>query len=262
MSEIRLSVSKCKTFVDCQAKYNFAYIQKLPRKEYSFHILGKLVHRVFEMFHAEYINGINDPYHIIMSKVYKTALDEYKNTITQEIKKEAWDIINIYLKKITEDKKTNKLPNVLAVEKSFNLEVSIDDTLVILNGCIDRIQIDPDGIMHVCDYKTTKNKKYLKNDFFQLATYSYIILAEDPTLTKIRGSYILLRHNCEYITKEFSIEDILSIKDKYIEYAQKIAMERSWKANPTPLCQYCDFLEQCDIGRSLYGAQTNGEVSW
>ena len=46
-----LSVSKAKTFDDCQAKYRFSYIEKLPRKTWSFHILGRFAHSVLEAFH-------------------------------------------------------------------------------------------------------------------------------------------------------------------------------------------------------------------
>ncbi len=56
------------------------------------------------------------------------------------------------------------LPNVIGVEKDFYINLN---NKVLLNGFIDRIQIDPDGLIHVADYKTTKDPKYLK-DFFSV----------------------------------------------------------------------------------------------
>ncbi len=266
MQEIKLSVSKTKTFLDCKKKYNFTYIQKLPRKDRDFHIFGKFVHKVLEEFHKSYIDGSQIPFHIEMKKCYNLGIEEFKDSLTEDQKKECFDICKRYLEMLSKQKKEGTLPTFLAAEKTFNINIEIPDKngLVILNGFIDRIQIDKDNVLHVCDYKTVKNKKYLKNDFFQLLTYAYALLIDDPTLQVVRGSYILLRHDFEYITKDFSREEILQIKDKFIKYADDICEEKLWRPNVTPLCKYCDFLENCDEGKSNYGSESNnyGEVKW
>jgi CRISPR/Cas system-associated exonuclease Cas4 (RecB family) len=119
---------------------------------------------------------------------------------------------------------------------------------VLLNGFIDRVQIDPDGVLHVADYKTTKDPKYLK-DFFQLITYCYTLCLEDPSLKRIRASFILLRHNFDYITQEFNREDVISVAEKFMKTASDIEDEKLWRANPQFLCKYCDYLEHCRSGR-------------
>lgn len=259
MSDIlRLSVSKTKTFLDCKAKYRFAYIEKLPRKDWEFHIFGKFIHKVLEDFHAAYLQGTDDPYSKVMSRVYKAAMEEYRPKMTNEARKEAYEIVDKYLQRVTAD--TQHVLNVLSVEKNFDFPIT---DRVALNGMIDRIQIDPDGLVHVCDYKTVKNKKYLKNDFLQLLTYAYVIYSEDPTIKKIRGSYILLRHNFEYITKEFSLDEILKIKEKYENYAKMIEEEKLWRPNPTPLCNFCDFLDKCPEGKGFTNKNVKfGETAW
>lgn len=258
---LKLSVSKTKTFLDCKAKYRFAYQLKLPRKEFEFHTFGKFIHKVLEDFHAEYIQGSQEPLHKVMAKVYKSAMVEYKPKMTTDAQKEAYEIVDNYLKKISTEKKDTT--NILSVEKNFNFNISDS---VILNGMIDRIQLDPDGVVHVCDYKTVKSKKYIKNDFLQLLTYAYVIYNEDPTIQKVRGSYILLRHNFEYITKEFSRDEILKIKDQYEEYARQIEEEKLWRPSISPLCAYCDYLESCPEGKSFANRgknlTKNGEISW
>jgi putative RecB family exonuclease len=257
---IRLSVSKTKTFLDCKAKYKYAYIEKLPRKDWDFHIFGKFCHKVLEDFHNLYITGCQDPYHVSMNTVYKNAMIEYKDKMTPEMKKECWGIINKYLKLISEDKKNNVSANVLACEKNFELLVS---DKVILNGQIDRVQLDDDNVIHVCDYKTVKNKKYLKNDFFQLLTYAYVIISEDPSIEKVRTSYILLRHDFEYITTEFSVPEILAIQDQYIKYAEQMLTEKEFPPNPTALCNFCDYLNNCPEGKTkAFNQNVYGEVNW
>lgn len=259
--EIKLSVSKTKTFIDCKRKFKYAYVEKLPRKDWDFHIFGKFCHKVLEDFHNAYIvHNSQETYNKVMTTAFKAAKIEYKDSMTPQMTKDCFDIISQYLKIISADKKNNISANVIACEKNFNFEVS--DKLI-LNGMIDRIQIDDDNVIHVCDYKTVKNKKYLKNDFFQLLTYAYVIVSENPDIDVVRASYILLRHNFEYITTEFKKDEILSIKDKYIEYAHQINSETEYKPNPTALCNFCDYLHLCPEGKSKsFNMNVYGEVAW
>lgn len=256
----RLSVSKYKTFESCKKKYEFAYILKLPRKDFEHFTFGKFCHAVLENFHNTYLEGSDKPSNIAMSEAYKKASIEYGAKLTPEMKAECKDIATTYLKKIASDKQQGIAPQVIGVEKNFSTPIG---DKVLLNGMIDKIQIDADNVLHVADYKTTKDKKYLKNDWGQLLTYAYVLLIEDPTIEKVRGSYIMLRHNFEPITKDFSREEILAVGDQYIKYAEEITSEKEFPANPSFLCSYCDFLEHCDQGLQRIRPKTiSGEIKW
>jgi len=254
---LRLSVSKSKTFLDCKKKYQFTYIHKLPKKDQPFHIFGKFCHRVLEEFHNAYIKRESVlPYHLEMGNAFKTSWGEFQNSMTPEMKKECWSIIDKYLQIVSNDKKNNISANVLACEKDFSVNI---DNKVLLNGMIDRIQLDDDGVIHVADYKTTKDKRYLKNDWFQLLTYAYVILSDNPDISKVRTSYILLRHDFEYLTKEFSVSEILTIRDKFLNYADQIQKEKEFSPNPTYLCKWCDFNNVCP---QSFKAPTFGEIDF
>lgn len=261
IKELRLSVSKTKCFNQCRKQFEYNYILKLPKKDHDYHIFGKFCHKVLEDFHRSYIkHNSTNPYNIEMSKAFKEALLEYKDGMTAEMKKDCWEIINKYLKIITENKKNNLLTNLIDVERNFSFNIGNN---VILNGMIDRIQIDDDNVLHVADYKTTKNKKYLKNDWFQLLTYAYILVSEDPSIQKVRGSYVLLRHDFEYITKDFSIDEIMEVKEKYLEYANQIRNEKEYPATVQILCRYCDYVDICSDGRKMMDtSKIHGEVNW
>lgn len=261
MSQIlKVSVSKAKTFSDCKKKFKYSYVLKLPKKDRDYLVLGSFCHKVLEVFHKSYMDGSKLAFHEAMNIAYRSGLEEYSKKMTKEIKAECWEIINNYLKLISKNENKNIIQKVIGCEKGFELLI---DGNILLNGSIDRIQVDDDNVVHVCDYKTTKNTKYLKNDYFQLLTYAYVLLSSNHSLDKIRASYVLLRHNFEYITKEFSREEILQVKDKICDYADKMIKESSFEANPSPLCNYCDFVDICEEGQSNLNYKLKfGEVSW
>ena len=89
------------------------------------------------------------------------------------------------------------------------------------------------------------------------------MLQENPDLEKIRASYILLRHDFEYITTEFLVPEILTIKDQYIKYAKQILTEKEYTPNPTALCNFCDYLNLCPEGKTKsFNQNIYGEVGW
>lgn len=244
---LSLSVSKAKTFKDCKAKYRFCYMEKLPRKDWDFHVFGKFLHEILERYFKKILEGATELPNIILSSAWKEAFANFKEKLTAVQIKEAKEICMLFLKDLAEAKNP---PTITTVEKSFFIDI---DGKVLLNGFIDRTQMDHDGVLHVSDYKTTKNKKYLKNDYFQLMTYAYVMCLEDPTLKKVRTSYILLRHGFESIVKEFEREEIMGIEQIFLDYANKIHDEKLFRPNPTRLCGYCDYIDSCPEGQRMMG---------
>jgi RecB family exonuclease len=240
--ELTLSVSKAKTFEDCKAKYRFCYIDKLPRIEQDFHIFGKFLHQILENFHKALIC---DPdrskyWQVVMEEAWNIAHTEYESQITGLQYKDAKNIIKEYCEILEEE----GLPNVLANEKPFFIKLNS----VLLNGYIDRVQVDSDGVLHVIDYKTTKDPKYLK-DYFQLLTYAYALMLEDPKLNRVRASFVLLKHGFRYLTEEYTREQVMPIAEKFIKYYLNIQEEKTWRPNPQFLCKYCDYMEHCKAGK-------------
>lgn len=259
---LSLSVSKVKTFKDCKAKFRFAYVEKLPRKEWDFHIFGKFLHEILENFHKILIIDPAKAIHVVMTDCFAASSENWKGKITDEQKKESMGILSTYLKMLNEEVQSGTAPVFMEAEKDFYIDI---DGKILLNGYIDRIQIDPDGVLHVADYKTTQNKKYLKKDFFQLLTYAFVMCLKDPNLQKVRTSYILLRHNFEKIIKEFTREEIMAVESEFLAYADSITSEKLYRAKTSPLCNYCDYLESCEAGKSFVNKDDItkfGETSW
>lgn len=269
----QLSVSKAKTFNSCPKKFRFHYIEKLPRKEWEHHVFGTFVHDVLENFHKRLIDDASLDQFDLMTECFKNSLEKFKDKITKEQKVEAFDVLKDYLFYLN----NNAENQVIAVEKPFYLV--IDDVLVL--GFIDRLQIDSDGVLHISDYKTNKGgqtgtpkqklsnaKKYLK-DFFQLKTYAYVLMLEDPSIQKIRTSFMLLRHKFALVKKEFTRDEIMSeVEQTYLKYAADIREEQLWRANPGILCKFCDWLDNCEEGKQFLrkigqlDQQIFGQVKW
>lgn len=244
-TRLTLSVSKAKCFDDCKAKFKFCYIDKLPRIDRDFHIFGKYLHQVLENFHRDLIEHPERKLDWLpaIDDAWTAAYNQYSDQMTGLQYKEARQIVDEYIEILKED---DALPNVTAVEKDFYINL---DDIVLLNGYIDRIQVDKDGMLHVIDYKTTKDPKYLK-DFFQLMTYCYALCLGDENIKRIRASFILLRHSFDYITEEFSREEVISVAEKFLKYAYHIEEEKVWRPNPQFLCKYCDYIEHCKEGKN------------
>jgi len=240
-----LSVSKCKTFTSCKLKFKYTYIDKLPQKEWSFFLTGTFAHEILELFYKQIINGSTESPNIILSKAWKEAYLNFKAKLTSDQTKEVKGFMMVFLKMYCEE--LNK-PKVIAVEDNFYIDV---DGRVLLNGFIDRVQIDPDGVLHVADYKTTKDKKDLKKDFFQLLLYAFVMCLRDPSLQQVRGSYILLRHNFESIVKTFERDEIMQIESKILAYADSIDAEKLYRPQTSFLCNYCSFQDICPEGARM-----------
>ena len=268
---LKLSVSKVKTFKSCKAKFFFSYIKKLPKKEWEFQVFGSFLHEVLERFEQSILDGCKDADNLILTKVFKDTLNGepfkdspkedmtvWKDKLKPEQKTECKEILSNFLELRKVQKLNNSLPTVIQTEKPFNINL---DGKILLNGYIDLLQRDVDGVLHVADYKTSKDSKYLKKDFMQLKTYAYALCLEDPTLEKVRASYVMLRQNFNLITIEFTREDVMSSEDEFLEFAKEIEDEKLYRPTTSPLCKYCDYLNHCDDGKRKVGISF-GETDW
>src|ERR1700743_3820763 len=143
LSEFRLSVSKTKCFNQCKKQYEFSYILKLPQKERDYHAFGKFCHKVLEDFHLALMKDAEQPLHTLMAKCFKDAKSEF-HQMTPEMVKECYSIIDQYLQIFSDKKAKNEMPNVLACEELFKLDIGNN---VFLNGAIDLVSLETDGII-------------------------------------------------------------------------------------------------------------------
>lgn len=233
---IKLSASSTKTFEQCPRKYYYTYIEKLPKKSWAHLKLGTFCHRVLELFHKQWILNKNLNLVDLIGNCFLTARgeDDFIGMLPDQLE-EAKEMLQEYLFGVEK----RGMPNTLFVEEPF--KISVDKFL--LRGFMDRIDIDPDGLFHIVDYKTTKNEKYL--DDFQLLVYGMALKSKYPDMDRFRGSYVLLRKGSKLVTNEYSMHDVYKCEKKILDFGIRIEQEQKWEKRPGPLCNWCDFYDTC-----------------
>jgi RecB family exonuclease len=254
------SVSKMKTFKSCKQKYYFTYVLKLPRKSWPFQVFGKFLHKILENFQNEILSGSLKSDEDIMKSSYDSAFEEYKKDLDQEQITESKDICTKYLAFRKNLKDKNILPKIIKAEKEFL--ILIDDK-ILLNGFIDLLENDHDGIMLVSDYKTSKDDKYLKKDFFQLKTYAYAMFLEDDTLNEVKTAYIMLKHKMKILQDKFERDSTIKyIEEEFLKFFEEVSAEKLFRPTKTPLCKFCDYVDMCPAHKSIKTDVSFGEVDW
>ena len=248
---IKLSVSSMDTFDNCPKKYNYRYIEKVKvdAQPQAFTEFGSCAHLILELFHQRANKDTNpEDYSKIMKECFVQALKDpqFDPTILRSY---AWSPTGDrpgleYLKEISQsylDKiKKDGMPNVIGTEVPYELELRKG---VVIRGFIDRIDMPEPGHYRVIDYKTSKDPKYLKS--FQLLVYSLAISNLYPDVEKISGSFMLLKHNFKEVDYNFGTMEIDNCARTIIKKADSILTEKSWKKNPTKLCDFCDYKNLC-----------------
>jgi len=245
-----VSYSKVTSYKSCPKKYKLTYIDKLERAPSPYADFGNFCHEILEKFHSHFMKNVFSKKQMkeMMVKFFNEKVKEYKNKLTKEQIDEGYNIMKLYLRQILDNAENNIFPNIIAVERKIWEPVNNELNFI---GYIDRLQKDDDGIIHVMDYKTTKNKRYLK-DRTQLILYAYFTYLKNPDIDKIRSSFILLRHKNALMTEEHSVAELINTKDKFVKSWQEIKEEKLFRPNSRyDTCTICDYSDRCMEGREL-----------
>ena len=97
--------------------------------------------------------------------------------------------------------------------------------------------------------------------------YAYSLYCEDPTLEKVRTSYILLKHKMKSLVKEHSIQEIVECKDKLVKVFLTIQDDKLYRPTPSFFkCKFCDYSKYCAEGSRLLcgggGKSVLGKSDW
>jgi len=258
----KFSYSKLDTFVQCPMKYKYKYVDGNYVQSDAVHLdLGNLLHKVLEIKHRNIIDGIPNDY-TYLKEVYLKGIAEDTdkdkgnfiigvNDIKEKFGEDTFIEVNTKSNLSYEDKLETFLHYLendligeewkpLAVEINFNFDY---EGKVILNGFIDRIDINKEGALRVVDYKSS-NKLYEDKDLTTpLQMFIYALACENiygKTPVEFMYDMILLGEKQLACTKGYykrGLKKLNKILDSIFE-AEKTGV---YAPKATPLCHWCDY---------------------
>lgn len=237
---IDISYSRLDTYQMCPARYFYTYIEKLDRLFGPAAALGNIIHGVLEL--AEELD---------LGEMVK-LLDEQKhvydpeNQISQQMLTQGWQMLVDYV-----DRHVGDEPKVLGREVGF--AVVIGSALV--SGYIDRVELDKNELVRVCDFKTGKwEYRGRPKDNLQLGMYA-LVATELYGVQEVYAELYYLRSG-NRVGHLFRAEDFKAVEEKVHTMVTQIIADRAF--HPTDdesACRICDFAKTgvCSVGATRLG---------
>ena len=233
------SYSRISTFLQCPKKYEFTYIQNLPKQMNNALIKGSKVHSILE----------NIDTFIKYKKTQKntTLMDSHNTTLVKNSK-----LLNTFenpeYSSIVENFIKSPLGELLKYPNSREVEIFLDkdfnptlkDKYFI--GYIDRVNFTNAGI-EIIDFKTGRYKDTKYQDFNQLGLYGIYVMKK-YNLNKVKLRYVYVEHSKEN-TLEIDIPFTNELTQKYKNIINELENTKEFKKCVTRLCDYCDFKDKC-----------------
>jgi putative RecB family exonuclease len=264
------SYSRINTYFNCPAQFKYRYIEKLrpPVPEGIELFLGSRFHETMEYLYQQLpkkiptVNELVDLFKKHWESHWKESLQTQKQKgfsetlrITQEgmgvddyLKKGLYCVENYYHQyhPFDEDETVGIEQKVL-----FNLD---EQGRYKMQGYIDRVARDGDGVLWIHDYKTGSRKlseEDARNED-QLALYQ-IGLEQNPKFEprpKIKLAWHFVAFEKDKVVSERNPKEITWLRKKYVSKIQTIEKAKDFSTNTGPLCSWCEFLSLCPDGQA------------
>jgi len=252
------SHSRLSCFEQCHHKYKLQYIDRVETEiEESIEaFLGSRVHEVLEKLYLDLnyqkINSLEELIsylHEIWNKNWDDSIVIVKVEYGPDnYLKMAERFITDYYKRYHpfDQGKTIALEDRILI----NLD---DEGNYQLQGFIDRLVEVEDGFYEIHDYKTNSRlplPEYVENDR-QLALYMIGVKNNYPDVKNVRLIWHFLAFDKE-LDSTRSDDELENLKKDTIELIDRIESEERFEANPSYLCDWCEYKPICKQWSHLY----------
>ncbi len=140
--------------------------------------------------------------------------------------------------------------NVVATEQPFHFVLGT----AAISGYIDRIDRDPNGVLHIIDYKSGKKEVAAKNiaEDLQLGVYALavsLLYPEEPTIYAELYYLRSGRRKGHLFTKA----ELANVEQKLLEKVNDLIDTEDFKYTANSfICSFCDFKKICPVGQKRY----------
>lgn len=248
-SEKIYSHSKLWLYESCPEFYKLKYIdKKVPPMPTSMPLfLGSIVHEALEWLYHQVKHR-----EISVDDLIEYFTDRWTDTFDDSIRAENGDEMENYNRgvRFLTDYYTKNKPfdqKVIAIEHKVLFPLDAEGKYKI-QGYIDRLDMSPDGVYEVRDYKTNramKKKEDIDNDR-QLALYDIGLRQTFGEDIKVRLIWHFLNFNME-VTSERTKEQLEKLRQDTIKLIDKIESTTEWPACGGKYCDWCLYKKENGI---------------
>ena len=244
-----LSPSRANDFLQCPLLFRLRVVDRLPEPASPAAARGALVHAVLERLY-DLPAGERTPAaaRAMVEGQWAALLEEspaYRELFSSDEERTEWlasagTLLDTYF--------TLEDPNRLEPrERELMVRTQLEDGPQ-LRGVVDRIDVAPNGMVRVVDYKTGRSPRagFESSALFQMRFYAYVIQRERGVLPALLqlvylGDQQIVRHapsEAEMVTFEQRVRSIWAgIEDT--------ARSGDWRPRPSKLCGWCSFKDRC-----------------
>lgn len=131
-------------------------------------------------------------------------------------------------------------------ERELYIEAEIDG--LTLRGYVDRLDVSPDGLMRVVDYKTGRSpaERFQGKALFQMKFYALVLWrlhGQIPALLQL--VYLGDGQIVRYVPEEHDLRGIERNLAAVWQAIVRAAETGDWRPRRSPLCAWCDFRAIC-----------------
>ena len=244
----KVSPERLRTFRRCRLRYRDQYVDRLPGRASPGYALGALVHAALHDFFRYVPPSERDEERLITILDEKwLALARFPAATRESLRERAEAQLRLFARE--EDLSVQPL----ALES--HLQVPLSEAVALV-GRVDRIDQEPDGGLHIIDYKTGPRPE--EPDVEQLHLYA-IMVARTLTGPLRRASYYYLELG-EVLSISPDRQELEGVARRALAAAEEMVAETEYPATIGRHCAGCPYLFLCSERERI--AQVRQEEGW
>jgi len=243
-----LSPSRASDFTTCPLLFRFRSIDRLPEKPSAAAVRGTLLHRALEWL-----------FDLPAAERTPASADDLLERAVEEMAVESPDELNALRPSADEPPKvdgTGLIEAYFTLEDPRRLEPHARELHVSahidgdfeLRGFVDRVDVSPEGLVRIVDYKSGKapSEAFAGKAMFQMRFYGltwWRMTGEVPRLLQLMylGNRSLLRYEPDEDDLRSTERRILALRDAI----SRVADDGDFQATPSRLCDWCSHRSLC-----------------